>query len=244
MNSETPPKAAVKPENPLANLLLNVLLPVTVLSACSKHPGPDAPLYAIGPKWALVVAVLLPVGYFLWDYRERGKVNTFSIIGLISVLFSGGLGLLDLSAQAFAVKEASVPLILAGLLWWTGRGPKPLVRQLLMNPEMMDVGRVEEAISVHDARPAFDRLIRTSTWMLMGSMLLSAVLNYFLALYFLKGLAPGSPEFTEGIGKLSAWGWLVIGLPSAVLTVWAMFRLFRGLKQLTGLDTDDIMLPP
>ncbi len=233
----------MKPENPLANLLLNVLLPVTVLSACSKHPGPDAPFYAIGPKWALVVAVLLPVGYFLWDYRERGKVNTFSIIGLLSVLFSGGLGLLDLSAQAFAVKEASVPLILAGLLWWTGRGPKPLVRQLLMNPEMMDVGRVEQAIDEHNARPAFAQLIRTSTWMLMGSMLLSAVLNYFLALYFLRGLAPGTPEFTEGIGKLSAWGWLVIGLPSAVLTVWAMFRLFRGLQHLTGLKTDDFMLP-
>jgi hypothetical protein len=79
--------------------------------------------------------------------------------------------------------------------------------------------------------------------MLMGSMLLSAVLNYFLALYFLRGLAPGTPEFTEGIGKLSAWGWLVIGLPSAVLTVWAMFRLFRGLQHLTGLKTDDFMLP-
>ncbi len=243
MNSSNETVRPVKQENPLLNLLLNVLLPVTVLSMCSKEPGPGAPIYALGPKWALVVAVLLPIGYFVWDYSQRRKVNTFSIIGLLSVMFSGGLGLMDLSAQAFAVKEASMPLILAGLIWWTGRGKKPLVREMLMNPDMMDVGKVERAIEAHGAREAFDGLIRSSTWLLIGSMLLSAVLNYFLALYFLNGKVPGTTEFTEGIGKVSAWGWVVIGVPSAGLTVWAMIRLFRGLKQLTGMESDDFMLP-
>jgi hypothetical protein len=105
------------------------------------------------------------------------------------------------------------------------------------------VGKVERAIEAHGAREAFDGLIRSSTWLLIGSMLLSAVLNYFLALYFLNGKVPGTTEFTEGIGKVSAWGWVVIGVPSAGLTVWAMIRLFRGLKQMTGMESDDFMLP-
>lgn len=240
--SDSVPKAApktVKQENPLLNLLLNVLLPVTVLSMCSKEGN----WYSLGPKWALVVAVLLPVGYFIYDYIERRKVNTFSIIGFVSVLFTGGLGLLNLSAQVFAIKEASVPLILAAVIYFTGRGKKPLVRQLLLNPDIIDVEKVESTIDAHHSRAAFDRLLSTSTLLLTGSMLLSAVLNYFLAIFFLDGLTPGSTEYTEAIGKQTGWGWLVIGVPSMGMMIYAMIRLFRGLKRLTGLDTDEIMLP-
>jgi len=149
------PKAS-KQENPLLNLLLNILLPVTVLSMCSKEGN----WYSLGPKWALVVAVLLPVGYFVYDYSKRRKINTFSIIGFVSVLFTGGLGLMNLSAQVFAWKEASVPLILAAVFYFTGRGKKPLVRQLLMNPDIIDVKKVESAIDAHHSRAAFDRLLR------------------------------------------------------------------------------------
>jgi len=235
----SPAAPKVKQENPLLNLLLNILLPVTVLSICSKEGN----WYSLGPKWALVVAVLLPVSYFIYDYRQRRKINAFSIIGFVSVLFTGGLGLLNLSAQIFAIKEASVPLILAVVIWWTGRGEKPLVRTLLLNPEIVDVKKVETAVAEHKARPAFDKLIRSSTWLLTGSMLMSASLNYFLAMFFLDGLTPGSTEYTEAIGKQTGWGWVVIGVPSMAMMLFAMFRLFKGVKRLTGLDTDQIMLP-
>jgi hypothetical protein len=242
MSTEAPAaaKPAPKQENPLLNILLNVLLPVTVLSMCSKQG--DRPWH-LGPQWALVIAVLLPVGYFIWDYRERRKVNAFSIIGFVSVLFTGGLGLLNLSAQAFGIKEASVPLILAFVIWWTGRGEKPLVRTLLLNPDVVDVAKVESAIAAHSARPDFDRLIKTSTWLLVATMLMSAALNYFLAIYFISGKEPGSTEYTEAIGRQTGWGWVVIGVPSMAMMIFAMLRLFKGVKRLTGLNTDEILLP-
>jgi hypothetical protein len=234
--------AAPKPkqENALLNILLNVLLPVTVLSMCSKDGDK---LWDLGPKWALVIAVLLPVGYFIYDYAQRRKVNAFSIIGFVSVIFTGGLGLLKLDAQVFGLKEAAVPLILAVVIWWTGRGEKPLVRTLLMNPEVVDVAKVENAIAAHNARPAFDRLIKTSTWLLCATMLGSAALNYFLAVYFIGGKEPGSTEYTEAIGKQTGWGWVVIGVPSMAMMIFAMLRLFKGVKKLTGLETEQIMLP-
>lgn len=243
MSTETTPspaKPAPKQENALLNILLNVLLPVTVLSMCSKTGDK---LWHIGPKWALIVAVLLPVGYFIYDYIQRRKVNAFSIIGFVSVLFTGGLGLMNLTAQAFGIKEASVPLILAFIIWWTGRGEKPMVRTLLLNPDVVDVAKVENAIAANNARPDFDRLIKTSTWLLVATMLMSAVLNYFLAIYFIDGKTPGSTEYTEAIGKQTGWGWVVIGVPSMAMMIFAMMRLFKGVKRLTGLETEQIMLP-
>ena len=239
-SAPSPVKPKPKQENALLNILLNVLLPVTVLSICSKE---DGKLWHLGPQWALIVAVLLPVGYFIYDYIQRRKVNAFSIIGFVSVLFTGGLGLLTLSAQVFGIKEASVPLILAVVIWWTGRGEKPLVRTLLLNPEVVDVAKVEKAIADHNARPQFDQLIKSSTWLLVASMLMSAVLNYVLAIYFISGTEHDKQLYNAAIAKQTGWGWLVIGVPSMAMMLFAMFRLFKGVKHLTGLETEQIMLP-
>ena len=37
--------------------------------------------------------------------------------------------------------------------------------------------------------------------------------------------------------------WVVIGVPCMVMMVYAMMRLFKGVKRLTGLETDQILLP-
>jgi hypothetical protein len=234
---------AAKAENPLANLLLNVLLPVSVLSFCSKTPGPDAPIYALGPKLALIVAVALPVGYQIYDFIQRRKWNLFSLIGMVSVLLTGGLGLMRMSAQAFAWKEASMPLILAILIYLSDRSKKPLVRALLINPDLVNIDKLDKAIDAKQSRPAFDKLLRTSTLLLAATMLMSAVLNYFLAIYFLRGTEHDEVLYNAAIAKQTGWGWVVIGLPSMAMMLFAMMRLFKGLKSITGLDTDDILLP-
>ena len=55
-------------------------------------------------------------------------------------------------------------------------------------------------------------------------------------------LAPWA-NAAEAIGKQTGWGWVVIGVPSMAMMLYAMFRLFKGVKRLTGLDTDQMMLP-
>jgi intracellular septation protein A len=242
MSEETPAPPTAPPakqENALANLLLNVLLPVTILSYCSKETG----WYGIGPKWALIVSVALPVGYQIYDWFQRRKINTFSIIGMVSVLITGGLGLLKLNAQAFALKEAAIPLILGLIFIITHRTGKPLAKSLLINPDLMDVPKIDRALDTNEQRPAFNQLMWQTTLMLAGSFVLSAVLNYVLALYFLNGKEPGSEAYTAAIGKITGWGFLVIGVPMMVCLVFAFMRLIKGLQKLTGLSQDDIMMP-
>ena len=226
-------------ENPLLNILLNVLLPVTILSYCSKETG----VIGLGPKWALVVSTLLPVGYLIWDYSRRRAINTASIIGIVSVLLSGGLGLLEMSAQAFALKEAAIPTVLAGYIWFSRKSPKSLTRLLLLNPEIIDTKRVEKEVAAKDARSAFESLLHSSAGLFALSLLTSAVLNYFLALHFLGNTTPGSEEYNAAIGKVNLWGFIVIGIPSMAAMIGIFLRMMRGLQRLTGLTQDEVMLP-
>ena len=105
-------------ENPLHNFLLNVLLPVLALGVLSKDAGKP---WHIGPIWGMVLAVALPLGYGIWFYLRTRKTNAFSIIGFGSVLLTGGITLMSWrpdgsihpqAAQMFALKEASIPMIL------------------------------------------------------------------------------------------------------------------------------------
>jgi hypothetical protein len=233
------PEVPPKQEDPLMNLLLNVLAPVTVLNMCSKEEN----WYGLGPKWALIVSVLLPLGYFIYDYVERRKINALSIIGIVSVLLTGGLGLLNLSAVAFAWKEASVPIVLGAVILFAGQGKKSLVRQILLNPDLYNTKKLDRALDAHHSHEAFERLLKTSTWLLAASMLLSAVLNYFSAIYFIGDTTPGTSAYTEAIGKQHGWGSLIVLVPTMAVMAFAVIRLFKGLKELTGLTLDDIAHP-
>ncbi len=232
----TPPPA----ENPLLNILLNVLLPVTILSYCSKTTGE---FYALGPKKALILATLIPLGYFLWDYHQRRQINKISILGIVSVLFSGGLGLLEMKAHAFALKEACIPLILAAVVWFTRNGKTSLVRALLLNPDLIDRPKVNTAIQARGSQTGFAKLMDTSALFFTSTFLVSAALNYFLALHFLRDTTPGSEAYTTAIGKISFWGFIVIGVPSILALLGILLYVFSGLQRLTGLTRDQLFLP-
>jgi hypothetical protein len=107
---------------------------------------------------------------------------------------------------------------------------------------VIDVPRVDRALAERGNQGAFERLMAEATWILAASFLLSAGLNFGLARWILQSPA-GTPEFAAELGKMMALSWPVIVLPSMAIMLLALWRLFRGLKQLTGLELDSIFRP-
>lgn len=226
--SVTPPKR----ENLWINLLCNAVFPAVVLTTMSKE-------HRLGPVWALVIAISLPLGYGIYDLVSRKKWNVFSILGVVSTALTGGLGLFKLSGFWFAVKEAAVPLVLGAALPISHRAGQPLVRSLVCNDQVLDMPKVEAALSASNSHSAFNRLLAQVGWIIAGSFMLSAALNFFLALRILRSPS-GTPEFAEQLGRLTALSYPVITLPCMVVMFFAMWRLLTGLERITGLKGDDL----
>jgi hypothetical protein len=226
---------APKRENLFINIGCNVALPTIILNWGGK-------LAWLGPKWALVVALAFPVGYSLYDFIERRKFNFISAIGFFSVLATGSFALMKLDLFWFAVKEAAVPAMI-GLLVLVSTGTRwPLVSEILYNPQVIDVPRVDAALAERNARPAFDRLLRDASFLLTLSFLVSAVLNYALARYLLKSPA-GSDAFNSELARMNLLSWPVIVLPSTAMTMFALWRLLGGLQRVTGLELEQLLHP-
>lgn len=225
------PKPAAS-ENLLLSLAVNWIIPNMILVKLS----PDDKM---GPMTALLVGLAFPVGYFLYDLRKRSKASPVAILGFVGLLLTGGFGLMQLDGIWFAVKEAAIPLVIGAAVLISLKTKTPLVRSMLYNESVIDVARVEGELVARGHVTAFERLLVESSWMLAASFLLSAILNFVLAVVVLKS-PPGTPEFTAELGTMSFLSYPVIVLPSMLIFVAALWRLMSGIKKLTGLDAEHI----
>ncbi len=214
------------------NLACTVVVPALILS---KGTGEGK----LTPALGLMVALAFPLGYGLWEFIKNKSTGFMPVIGFLSTLATGGFGLMELSGQWFAVKEAAVPSIIGAAVVLSLKSKRPLVRSMLMNEQVMDIARVEGEVEKSGRGAEFDALVRHTTFLFAGSFLVSAVLNYVLAMIVLKSPA-GTPEFNQELGKMTALSYPVIVIPSMVMTFFALWWLVRGLKKITGLDFDSI----
>lgn len=240
---------APKPEeNPLANILINVILPVLALTQLSKDGGS---FWHLGPERAMAVALTLPLGYGIWHFVNTRKFNMFSAIGLFSVLLTGGLTIYlwnddgtvkPNAAQLFGLKEASIPLVLGICIFASHWSKTPLLRAFLYSDSIFDIRKIEKKVAAHDKQIAYDKLLFRCTILFASSFLISVVLNYFVALHFLNGVTD-KEAYNEGVGKITGWGFAIIGVPFLIFMMVMFFSLINGLKKLTGLETDDLLQP-
>ena len=249
-------------EHPLANILINVLIPVMVLSYLSKDPdlqaqlGKEARPWHIGPIKALIVALILPLGYGVWHFVKTRKFNFFSGLGLFSVLLTGALTLYlwnkdgsvkEHAGLLFGLKEGAIPLALGFAVFFSRRSATPLLNVFLYNDSIFDIPKIEKTVTEKDGDPAYQKLLDQANVLFAGSFFLSSILNLLLALWFFKGFdrsAADALEVYNGIiGKLTGWGFAVIGVPLLAILFYTLQRLLKGLREITGLKDDELMLP-
>ncbi len=220
----------------LINLVFNIVLPAIILSKLSPEDR-------LGPVYALILGLSLPFIYGIYDLVTRQKWNFFSILGFISILLTGGLGLLKVDGIWFAVKEAAIPLLLGIAVIGSLKTKYPLIRTFLYNDKIIDVEKVHRTLVIRNNENAFDKLLVSSTYVLAFSFFLSAILNFILARVILTSPS-GSVEFTQELGKMTALSWPVIVIPSTIVMAYALWRLFAGIKRLTGLSMEDVFKTP
>jgi hypothetical protein len=251
-----------KDEHPLANILINVIVPVLILSLFSKDPalqemlGKAVKPWHLGPVKAIIIALALPIGYGVWFFVKTRKPNFFSGLGLLSVILTGGLTLYLWNKDGtvkpdagllFGLKEAMIPLMLGIAILFSHRTANPLIRVFLYNDTLFDLPRIEGRIAELAAQSGYDKLLLGATRLFAASFFLSSLMNLGLAQWFFRGFdekAIDALEVYNGIvAKITGWGFAVIGIPILIFLFFTLMRLLAGLRRLTGLQDNELMLP-
>ena len=215
------------------NLAFNIIIPVVIMSYTSSDD-------LLGPAWSIVAALVFPIGYGLWDLKQSGKVNGFSVLGIISVLLTGGISLLKLPAEYIAIKEAAIPALIGIAVLVTQYTKKPLVKMLILNDQIINWNALNNALERTDKEQEFRRKVANSSYIVATSFFVSSALNYILAKVILVS-EPGTTAYTEELGRMTALSYPVIVIPSMILLVTALWYLFNQIGKITGEDLDNFL---
>lgn len=228
-------QAAPKQQNQgfMGNLAFNIVIPVVLMSYASSEEY-------LGPAWSIVAALSFPIAYGLWDLKQSGKVNGFSILGIVSVLLTGGISLLELPAEYIAIKEATIPGLIGLAVLFTQFRDKSLVRILILNDQIINWEKLNQALDETNNRSLFKQKISVSSYIVASSFFLSSALNYILAKVILVS-EPGTTAYTEELGRMTALSYPVIVIPSMVVLFGALWYLFKQIKVVTGQDLENFL---
>lgn len=225
----------------LLNIAINILLPVLVLNQLGKRLGEDGPLYA------LIIAVSIPFSYGVHELMKTKKFNIFSILGLVNILLTGGLALLQLEGFWFAVKEAAFPLAIGIGVLISAFTSKPLIRLFILNDTVFDVELINNKLLEKGTENNFNKKLKTSTIYLSFSFYLSALLNYLLAIYIFVDIPASlsdlerSQVLNDQIAKMTWLSYFVILIPTMIVLALIMWHVSKILKDNTGLSINHLM---
>jgi len=197
----------------------------------------------LGTSTALIVALAFPLGWGLYELLKYRKFNVIALLGLISVLLTGGIGLLQLDPQWLAVKEAAIPGLIGIAVLVSTRTRYPLIRTLLYSPAVMDVSKIKQKLESLGNTAAFEGHLLKATYLLGSTFFFSAVMNYILAKWIVTSPA-GSTAFNEELGRLTLLSYPVIAIPSMLMMLAIFYYLWRTIHGMTGFTLEEILVTP
>lgn len=220
-------------KNPLLELVINIVIPSFVLMKLSAHDK-------LGAEWALVLALVFPLLWGGYELLTTRRFNFVSVLGLVSILLTGGIGLLKLDASWLAIKEAAIPGLIGCAILVSAYTPYPLIRTLLYTPTLIDIEKVNVALESRGNAAAFDKRLLNATFLLSATFFFSSVMNYLLAKWVVVSPA-GSEAFNEELGRMTLLSYPVIAIPSMVMMMAVFYYIGRGMKDLAGLSVMDVL---
>jgi len=219
---------------PLIDLVVSIVIPSFILMKMSGESN-------LGATGGLIVALAFPLGWGAFELIRYRKYNFIALLGLVSVLLTGGIGLFQLDVKWLAVKEASIPAIIGIAVLVSTRTRYPLIKTLLYNMPVMDVQKIQDKLEELGNRTIFEAHLLKATIWLSGTFFFSAFMNYILAKWIVTSPA-GSAAFNEELGQLTLLSYPMIAIPSMLMMLAIMYFLWRSLQGMTGLTLEQILI--
>jgi len=218
----------------MMDLLVSIIAPSVILM---KLSGDDA----LGATGALITALAFPLSWGLFELLRYKKFNFIALLGLLSVLLTGGIGLLQLDPQWLAIKEAAIPGLLGVAVLISTFTRYPLVRTMLYNPAIMDVDQIKQQLEQRGSHAEFEGRLLKVTYLLSATFFFSAAMNYILAKWVVTSPA-GSAAFNEELAWMTLMSYPVIVIPSMLMMMGILYYLWRTIHSMTGLSFEKILV--
>ena len=217
-------------ESPLVGVFASIIIPSLILIHASQF---------FGPKVTLLVALAFPISYTLGVKLRAKRWDLIGGLGFVSILLTGGIGLLEADPIWIAIKEAGVPLVL-GVAVLLSMRQNSLLKAMVLNDAVIDHELIERKASEHKKRKELDEMFRLGSYVLAGALFLGAALNFILARLIVTS-DPSTPEFTQELGRLAALSVPGLVVPVMVVLTFLIIYLFRRLSQITGLSLEELI---
>ncbi|HHF3207395.1 TPA: VC0807 family protein [Vibrio diabolicus] len=221
-----------KKPNPLFEILFNVFIPSFILM---KFSGDEH----LGTAMALVVALLFPIIYGGMDLVRNKKFNFISVLGFISVLLTGGIGLLELDTRWLALKEALIPGLIGLAVLGSTFTRYPLMQKLVLNDTVLNLSLINERLKENGQSEAFERCLISSNYLFASTFAFSSAMNYFLATWIVTSPS-GTAAFNEELGKMTLYSYPMIAIPSMLMMFGIFYYIWRQVRTMTSLETEQI----
>lgn len=215
----------------MISLLINIAIPTVIMT---RFAGDDK----LGAINALLLALAFPFIYGVYEMAKNRKVGWVPVLGLVSIAISGGIGLLKLPPEWVAVKEAMIPAILALVILVSSWIGKPLARVFM--DAIVDKDKIYSVLEEQGKMEDYERRSSVATWMLAGTFLLSAALNFILAKIIVTADG-GTQQYTEQIGRMTALSFPVITIPVFIALTASILYIMSTISKLTGLEMDEVL---
>ncbi len=238
----------------LINVFMSVLAPVLILDYCSKQGDS---FWHLGTMPAMAIALALPLGYGIYLFSKTRKLDMVNGMGLIGTLLTAFVTVYANTGDGgairpdtpwwYAIKEATIPLLLAACIILTAKGSGSLLRVFVYTDGIFDISRIEKKIEEKNLTQDYQRILWRASLLTASALIFSSVANFFLSLYFLLPVT-GAPEaeqsllYNYAVSDMTKWGYVVISVPILVALIGVMFYLVRQLRELTGLEREDVFL--
>ncbi len=210
---------------------VNVIIPSLIMSFMSDEN-------LLGPHYAFLIALLLPLSYGIYYLSVEKRYSVFSIIGLISILLTGGFGFMELSHGWMISKETAIPAVIGVVILLTGYMKRPFISVIL--DEVLDMESVKKDYKKKGKEKMLSRHIDQANTLFSIIFFIGAILNLVLSLTLLAS-DPGTPEYASEVGRLAALSFPAIVLPIIILLTIVFAILAGNIEKSTGNDIMDYM---